>query len=139
LAEDSGLEVFALNGAPGVHSARFAGEGRDYQANNEKLLALLADCPDRKARFRTVAALALPDGRLFLAEGVLDGRIADKPRGNGGFGYDPLFIPEGEERTLAELSPAGKNQISHRRRALDKMRNVILALAHNAAGLSDQS
>lgn len=129
LAEDSGLEVAALGGAPGVRSARFAGDQKDYRANNEKLLSLLSGVEDRRARFRTVAALALPDGRLWLREGVLEGEIARALRGTGGFGYDPLFIPIGEARTLAEMSPEEKDAISHRRRALERMRPLLLALA----------
>ena len=125
LAEDTGLEVEALGGAPGVRSARFAGEGKDYRANNEKLLELLRGVENRRARFRTVAVLALPDGRTWMTEGVLEGRIAEAPRGAHGFGYDPLFIPEGEERTLAEMSPEEKNRISHRRRALELMRPLL--------------
>jgi len=129
LAEDSGLEVAALGGAPGVRSARFAGEGKDYKANNEKLLALLSGVKGRKARFRAVAALALPDGHLWLKEGVLDGTIASSMRGSGGFGYDPLFIPIGETRTLAELTPEEKDRLSHRRRALERMRPLLSSLA----------
>lgn len=129
LAEDSGLEVVALGRAPGVRSARFAGEGKDYQANNRKLLALLEGVEDRRARFRTVAALALPDGRVWLAEGVLAGEITRSPRGQRGFGYDPLFVPAGETRTLAELSPEEKNRLSHRRRALEGLRSRLLAVA----------
>lgn len=129
LAEDSGLEVAALGGAPGVRSARFAGEGKDYRENNEKLLNLLAGVEDRRARFRAVAALALPDGRVWLAEGVLEGKIALAPRGSRGFGYDPLFIPIGEIRTLAELAPEEKDRISHRRRALERLRPLLSSLA----------
>ena len=129
LAEDSGLEVVALGGAPGVRSARFAGAGKDYRRNNEKLLKLLAGVEDRRARFRAVAALALPDGRIWLAEGVLEGEIALAPRGSGGFGYDPLFIPLGDSRTLAELAPEEKDRISHRRRALERLRPLLASLA----------
>ncbi|RLE30464.1 non-canonical purine NTP pyrophosphatase, RdgB/HAM1 family [Candidatus Acetothermia bacterium] len=129
LAEDTGLEVFALGGAPGVRSARFAGEQKDYQANNEKLLRLLEGVVDRRARFRAVAALALPDGRLWSTEGVLEGEIAHVARGEGGFGYDPLFIPIGERRTLAEMTPEEKDAISHRRRALERMRPLLSSLA----------
>jgi len=129
LAEDTGLEVVALGGAPGVRSARFAGEGKDYRANNEKLLRLLEGVEDRRARFRAVVALALPDGRLWLTEGVLEGEIARAPRGEGGFGYDPLFIPNGETRTLAEMTPEEKDRISHRRRALERMRPLLSSLA----------
>lgn len=129
LAEDSGLEVEALGGAPGVRSARFAGEPPDHEANNRKLLASLAGARNRRARFRTVAALALPNGRVWTGEGTLEGEIAPEPRGSGGFGYDPLFIPRGETRTLAELSPEEKNRLSHRRRALEALRPVLQALA----------
>lgn len=129
LAEDSGLEVVTLGGAPGVRSARFSGEEKNWQANNEKLLALLSEARDRRARFRAVAALALPDGRLWLREGVLEGTIATRARGRGGFGYDPVFVPEGETRTLGEMAPEEKDRISHRRRALERMRPLLSALA----------
>jgi XTP/dITP diphosphohydrolase len=132
LAEDTGLEVEVLGGVPGVRSARFAGEGKDYRANNEKLLKLLSGAMDRRARFRTVAVLALPDGRTWMAEGVLAGRIVDTPRGKYGFGYDPLFVPNGEVRTLAEMLPTEKNAISHRRRALEAMRPILLDLVRGA-------
>lgn len=131
IAEDTGLEVAALSGAPGVLSSRFAGKEKDYVANNKKLLELLAGTTDRRARFRTVAVLALPDGRFWTSEGVLEGTIAQEPRGSGGFGYDPLFVPEGETRTLAEMSPSEKNAISHRRKALEGLRPLLRALAEN--------
>lgn len=131
LAEDSGLEVDALGGAPGVRSARYAGDPPDPAANNRKLLTALAGTTDRRAHFRTVAALALPDGRVWTAEGVLEGTIAEAPRGHGGFGYDPLFIPAGERRTLAEMAPPEKDAISHRRRALDGLRPVMTALGED--------
>lgn len=129
LAEDSGLEVAALGGAPGVLSSRFAGVAKDYRANNEKLLELLSGEENRRARFRAVAALALPDGRSWLTEGILEGEIATSPRGAHGFGYDPLFIPVGDTRTLAELSPEEKDRISHRRRALERLRPLLSSLA----------
>jgi len=119
LAEDSGLEVEALGGAPGVRSARFAGERRDDRANIEKLLSLLKDVTERRARFRCVAVLAWPNGKELLSEGILWGQIARAPRGTEGFGYDPVFIPDGYDQTLAELGPQIKNRISHRRRALE--------------------
>lgn len=112
LADDSGLEVDALQGAPGVRSSRFAGEGADYLENRQKLLAELEGVDDRSARFRTVVALAFPDGVEVTAEGVLEGTIAESPRGSGGFGYDPVFEVDG--RTLAELSGEEKNRLSHR-------------------------
>lgn len=136
IAEDTGLEVEALGGAPGVFSSRFSGKEKDYAANNRKLLELLQGVENRRARFRTVAVLALPDGRFWKSEGVLEGEIALEPRGTGGFGYDPIFIPKGESRTLAELSPSEKNAISHRKRALEGLRPLLLALAQNPALLA---
>lgn len=126
LAEDSGLEVYALGGAPGVQSARFAGAHKDSRANIEKLLELLKDNTDRRARFRCVAVLVFPEGKEFLSEGVLEGQIAWAPRGTGGFGYDPVFVPDGYDQTLAEIGPEIKNRISHRRRALDGLRAYII-------------
>lgn len=121
LAEDSGLEVAALGGTPGVRSARFAGDAKDDRANIAKLLELLTGVTDRRARFRCVAVIAFPDGREYLGEGVLEGQIALAPKGSAGFGYDPVFIPEGYAQTLAELGPQVKNKISHRRRALQAL------------------
>ncbi len=124
LADDSGLEVAALDGAPGVYSARYAGAGCDYAANNEKLLREMADVPSerRQAAFRTVMALSDPQGReVVLEEGCLEGRVAAAAKGTHGFGYDPVFLVSGSGRTLAELSPVEKNAISHRARALAKM------------------
>lgn len=129
ISEDTGLEVEALGGAPGVHSSRFAGEEKDYGANNQKLLQILLGEEDRSARFRTVAVLALPDGRFWTSEGILLGHIAHEPRGGGGFGYDPLFIPCGEARTLAEMSASEKNAISHRRKAIEGLRPILQDLA----------
>ena len=129
LAEDSGLEVEALGGAPGVRSARYAGDPPDHAANNRRLLTALAGTSNRRARFRTVAALALPGGRVWTADGALEGTIAETPRGARGFGYDPLFIPDGETRTLAELSAAEKNALSHRYQALEGLRPRLVALA----------
>lgn len=120
LADDSGLEVDALNGAPGVYSARYAGEPTDSAANNRKLLAALAGRTDRTARFRCVIALAAPDGREWTVDGRCEGRIALAPSGAEGFGYDPLFVPEGHTISFAEMSSAEKNAISHRGRALAK-------------------
>jgi XTP/dITP diphosphohydrolase len=122
IADDTGLEVEGLDGAPGVYSARFAGPGATYRDNVDKLLAELATRPDaggeRRARFRTVALVAFPDGTEEWAEGVVDGRIAQDPRGESGFGYDPVFIPdEGDGRTFAQMDAAEKHAISHRGRA----------------------
>jgi XTP/dITP diphosphohydrolase len=131
LADDSGLEVDALSGAPGVRSARFAGLPRSDERNNAKLLAALAEVPleRRSARFRCVLALAHPDGAVQLARGSCVGRIALLPRGSGGFGYDPLFVVDGAEgRTMAELASNEKNRFSHRARALAALRPLLLEL-----------
>lgn len=118
VADDTGLEVDALGGAPGVHSARYAGEGATYLDNVAKLVAALEGRSDRRARFRTVALARFPDGSEVVAEGVVAGTIAPVPRGDGGFGYDPVFVPEGGGgRTFAEMSPDEKHAISHRGRA----------------------
>lgn len=117
IADDSGLEVDALGGAPGVHSAHYAGEARDAGANMRKLLRALEGHRDRTARFRTVIAF-VEDGRAQLFHGVVKGRILSAPRGTAGFGYDPLFAPEGEERSFAEMTTGKKNRISHRARAM---------------------
>ncbi len=117
IADDSGLEVDALGGAPGVHSAHYAGEARDPGANMRKLLRALEGHGDRTARFRTVIAF-VEDGRAQLFHGVVKGRILSAPRGTAGFGYDPLFAPEGEERSFAEMTTEKKNRISHRARAM---------------------
>ncbi|MEW6476666.1 MAG: RdgB/HAM1 family non-canonical purine NTP pyrophosphatase [Actinomycetota bacterium] len=120
VADDTGLLVDALDGAPGVFSARFAGEGATYADNVAKLLAELAGVPPerRTARFETVALVRWPDGREVAATGAVDGVIATEPRGDGGFGYDPVFVPaEGDGRTFAELTPAEKHALSHRGRA----------------------
>jgi XTP/dITP diphosphohydrolase len=120
VADDTGLLVDALDGAPGVFSARFAGEGATYADNVAKLLAELAGVPPerRTARFETVALVCWPDGREVAATGAVDGVIATEPRGHGGFGYDPVFVPgEGDGRTFAELTPAEKHALSHRGRA----------------------
>jgi len=118
VADDSGLEVEALGGRPGVHSARYAGEPCSDDANNAKLLQALAAEPNRKACFRCVIALARPGEETRVVEGRCQGWIADAARGDGGFGYDPLFIPDGHEQTFGEMDPADKNRISHRGRAL---------------------
>ncbi len=156
LADDSGLEVDALDGAPGVFSARFAGPGATDADNNHKLLSLMADVPDarRTARFRCVLALATPDSPnqmaappatppdgtcdgwvrhqdtahqcwLHLEDGACEGRVVREPRGDHGFGYDPIFVPEGHTRTMAELAPEQKNLISHRARAAQQMAEFL--------------
>jgi XTP/dITP diphosphohydrolase len=130
LAEDSGLEVQALGGAPGVQSARFAGETKDDRANIEKLLSVLTHATERSARFRCVVVLHLIDGQELLSKGTLEGWIASAPRGADGFGYDPVFIPVGYDATLAELGTEIKNQISHRRRAIEGLKAQLMRLPH---------
>lgn len=124
LADDSGLEVEALNGEPGVYSARWSGEGCTYADNNKKLLRELAGSPNRRARFRTVIALARPGEEPLTVEGSVQGMIIEELRGNQGFGYDPLFMPDGYNQTFAELPAEVKNKISHRARALNAAANV---------------
>ena len=119
-ADDTGLEVDALDGAPGVHSARYATDGHDFAANNRLLLSNLAGKTERSAHFRTVIALIL-DGREYLFEGRVEGRIAESEAGCGGFGYDPLFVPDGFDRTFAEMTADEKNAISHRGRAVGRL------------------
>jgi len=127
LADDSGLEVDYLQGAPGVYSSRYAGPAKDDDANNKKLLSALKDVPmsKRGARFRCVIAIVTPEGREFLSEGICEGKIAFELRGSEGFGYDPLFLIPSLEKTFAELGPAVKNRISHRAQALRAARDVL--------------
>ncbi|GFE58769.1 XTP/dITP diphosphatase [Geobacter sp. AOG1] len=131
LADDSGLVVDALGGRPGVHSARFAGSGADDGANNAKLLRELAGVPreSRRAAFHCVIALCLPEGECQTFAGELSGIVLDAPRGEGGFGYDPLFLVPEYGRTLAELPLALKNRISHRGRALNELKDFLQAHA----------
>jgi XTP/dITP diphosphohydrolase len=126
-ADDTGLEIEVLNGNPGVHSARFAGEKKDFHANTEKVLKLMYGKKNRKAKFRTVIALIL-DGTEFLFEGSVSGTILHNERGTGGFGYDPIFVPDGIKKSFAEMSLNEKNRISHRARAFKKL---ILFLSQN--------
>ena len=116
-ADDTGLEVEALGGRPGVHTARYAGEGHDPEANMQKLLHEMDGLANRNARFRTVVAL-IENGEEHVFAGQVDGTIATEPRGNKGFGYDPVFIPEETGLTFAEMGEEGKNKISHRARAV---------------------
>jgi XTP/dITP diphosphohydrolase len=119
VADDTGLEVAALGGAPGIWSARFAGEAATYADNVAKLLALLEGVVDRRACFRTVVVCRFPDGGEIIGEGVVEGEIITTPRGLGGFGYDAVFAPkDGGGRTFAEMNPAEKHELSHRGRAL---------------------
>lgn len=119
-ADDTGLEVEALNGEPGVYSARYAGADRDNRANIELLLKNLAPFANKSARFRTVITLIL-DGQEHQFDGIVNGKIIDDLRGEGGFGYDPVFIPDGFDQTFAEMSAEQKNAISHRGRAVAKL------------------
>lgn len=119
-ADDTGLEVEALGGAPGVFSARYAGEGHDSEANMQKLLKELAGKENRKAQFRTVICL-IRNGKEHLFEGIVKGEIILEKRGGEGFGYDPIFVPEGYDLTFAELGDDVKNTISHRARAVEKL------------------
>lgn len=119
-SEDTGLEVEALNGEPGVKSARYAGEGKDFEENIKKLLNELMPHSNRRARFRTVISLILK-GHEFLFEGVCEGQIIDHNRGTFGFGYDPVFLPCGSKRTFAEMEMSEKNTFSHRKKAADKL------------------
>ena len=123
LADDSGLEVDALGGLPGVKSARFAGEGAGFEANNRKLLELMADVPAgrRTARFTCIAVLVIAHENYFFADGSCEGTILSEPRGIRGFGYDPLFVPAGFTQTFAELESVDKHAISHRGKALEKI------------------
>lgn len=119
-ADDTGLEVEALNGAPGVHSARYATDGHDFAANNRLLLKNLEGETNRRARFRTAICL-IEGGEEHLFEGIVEGHIIDHESGSEGFGYDPLFVPEGYDCTFAEMSGDEKNAISHRGRAVRKL------------------
>ncbi|MGH9129346.1 MAG: RdgB/HAM1 family non-canonical purine NTP pyrophosphatase [Acidimicrobiales bacterium] len=128
VADDTGLEVMALGGAPGVFSARYAGERATYADNVAKLLRALAGVTDRRARFRTVALVAWPDGRELVAQGSVEGTICDRPRGGGGFGYDPLFVPPGGDgRTFAEMSLEEKEALSHRGRAFRALGQLLVS------------
>lgn len=131
VADDTGLEVDALGGAPGIFAARYSGEGATYASNVAKVLADLVavgatGADARRARFRTVALARFPDGREVSAEGVLEGEIGEMPTGDNGFGYDPIFIPsEGDGRTLAEMTAAEKHAISHRGRAFRALARLL--------------
>ena len=124
-ADDTGLEIAALNGLPGVHSARFAGENKDSSANIEKVFSMLGDTMKREARFRTVIALIL-DKKEYLFEGIITGTITRTKKGTKGFGYDPIFVPDGKICTFAEMDLAEKNTVSHRARAFEKLKEFLL-------------
>ena len=138
VADDSGLCVAVLGGSPGVFSARWAGRHGDDRANLELLLAQISDVPDdrRAGWFMCAAAIALPDGREHVAEGRLNGTVVRAPRGTNGFGYDPVFVPEGETRTTAELADGEKDAISHRGRALRALVPVLRDLLGAGATIS---
>ncbi len=135
VADDSGLEVDALGGKPGILSARFGTSGTD-EGRYRNVLRLLGEQPAarRHARFRCAAAYATPEGEALVAEGACEGTIAMQPAGSGGFGYDPIFIPEGETRTMAQLTPAEKHAISHRGRAFRKLARLIREQLEAAQG-----
>ncbi len=135
VADDTGLEVAALDGAPGVRSARYAGAGATYDDNVAKLLGALEGVPDRRARFRTVAMACFPDGTEVTAEGVVEGAITTERRGSGGFGYDPVFAPQGGGgRTFAQMSSTEKNALSHRGRAFRALAVALRASGDESAG-----
>ena len=128
VADDSGLMVDYLGGAPGVYSARFAGEECDDEKNNQKLIKLLEGLPqeEKKAQFVSVITLVYPDGETLVARGECPGRIIEVPTGENGFGYDPLFVPDGLDKTFAQLTEDEKNQISHRAKALEKLEKLLM-------------
>lgn len=132
-ADDSGLEVDALDGRPGVDSAYYAGPQRDHDANMDRVLKELASETDRGAQFRSVIALRLPDGE-WTFEGIVRGRILERRKGTGGFGYDPLFLPDGFNKTLAEMTMEEKNQISHRGIAVRKLAIFLSTHAGHTPG-----
>jgi XTP/dITP diphosphohydrolase len=124
-AEDTGLEIDALDGEPGVYSARYAGPEKNSEANIQLALRKLEEKKDRSAQFKTVIAL-IQEGKTTTFEGIVRGRIIEEKRGSSGFGYDPVFVPDGYEQTFAEMDPAIKNQISHRARAVEKLKAYLL-------------
>ncbi len=119
-SEDTGLEIMALQGAPGVNSARYAGEDRSFEANVDKVLLNMQTAPNRKAQFRTVISLII-DGEEKQFEGICEGEILTEKRGEKGFGYDPIFVPNGSEKAFAEMTSEEKNQFSHRQKAMTKL------------------
>jgi XTP/dITP diphosphohydrolase len=125
IGDDSGLEIKALGGAPGLHTARFGGKSLPQSEKNNRILKSLEGITDRSARFVCVIVVATPEGRVEAVEGTCEGSIGFKEQGDGGFGYDPIFVAEGYGKTMAELEPGIKNMISHRAKALRKMRKVL--------------
>ena len=130
-AEDTGLEVYALNGEPGVKSARYAGDGRSFNANIDLLLKKLGDNPDRRARFRAVISLIL-DGKETQFEGICEGEISVSKKGTEGFGYDPIFVPKGADRSFGEMSISEKNKYNHRAKAATKLVAFLQTLKTNS-------
>lgn len=126
-SEDTGLEVEALNGEPGVKSARYAGDGRDFQQNIDKLLRKLSGNPNRQAQFRTVISL-IYDNKEYQFEGICKGKITEDQKGNKGFGYDPVFIPDGADQCFAEMTMEEKNQYSHRQKAVTQLIQFLHSL-----------
>lgn len=139
IADDSGLMVDCLNGAPGVYSARFAGEDGNDEKNNQKLLMLLEGVPEEKrtAEFVSVITMVYPDGNIITARGECRGRIITEPAGDNGFGYDPLFVPDGYDRTFAQLTAEEKNSVSHRAAALEKLKKLLGENMKNRKGNED--
>ena len=132
-ADDTGLEVSSLGGAPGVYSARYAGESKSFDDNIEKLLREMKDMTERSARFRTVIALIL-DGSEYLFEGMVEGEIIMERRGSGGFGYDPVFLASGYDLTFAEIPLSEKNRVSHRAKAMRKLIGFLSDQKQTGAG-----
>ena len=139
IADDSGLMVDCLDGAPGVYSARFAGEDGNDEKNNQKLLMLLEGIPEEKrtAEFVSVITMVYPDGNIITARGECRGRIITEPAGDNGFGYDPLFVPDGYDRTFAQLTAEEKNSVSHRAAALEKLKKLLGENMKNREGNED--
>ncbi len=127
LADDSGLEVDCLDGRPGIYSARYAGVGASRETMCSTILGEIEDVEDRGAQFVSVMAVRFPDGSCETVRGIVRGSISDTMRGSDGFGYDPIFIPEGVEQTFAEMPSSQKNELSHRRRALEQVRDLLLS------------
>ncbi len=127
IADDSGLAVDVLNGAPGIYSARYAGEDADDSKNNAKLLNALREVPaaERTGKYVSVITIVFPDGRTLVARGECTGKLLFAPRGEGGFGYDPLFVPDGSDKTFAQMTEEEKNKISHRAKALSRLKELL--------------
>jgi len=128
LADDTGLFVDALNGEPGVYSSRYSGENATYESNCKKLLLNLNDVPDsnRNAHFKTIVCYYISENKYFFFEGIMNGKIISENRGNNGFGYDPVFVPDGFDKTYAEMTDEEKNSVSHRGKAFEKVKKFLL-------------